>query len=125
MSSLQLDIFPNPIVNPVSGFVPSSSTPIGLMVMSSMGYPFEWSWNSGFSTQTINPIASVPPPSCLPYLRESNFFGGFPFLAGTNPPRISPFLGYGHAFSGLPFPRNVNVLGSYPFPRGHLPPSNL
>lgn len=64
MSCLESNIGQNPIVNLMSGFIPSSGTPVGSAIMSSIGFPFGWNCNSGASVTNL--IGSVPPSSGLP-----------------------------------------------------------
>ena len=125
MSSSQSGIGFNPTANPGSGFLPSSSTPIGYTVISSTCYPFGWSWNSGVSAPTFNITESVTTLSVLPYLGVSHVPEILPFLGGTNPFGISPFLGGDHVSSCQPFPVNVNILGNHPFHRDTYSPSDV
>ena len=91
--------------------LPLHGTLIGSMIMSSMGYPFGWNWDSGPSATLINFIGCIPPSSYFPYLGGSNVSRDIPFLRGTNLPRISPFSRGNHDSSGLPFLDNVNIHG--------------
>jgi hypothetical protein len=125
MSGLQSSIGSNPTANLGSGFLPSSSTPIGSMVISSTCYPFGWNWNSGVSVPTINLIRSVTPPSILPYPRVSHVPSSLPFLGGTNPFGSYPFPRGGDASSGQHFPANVNIPRIYHFLGSTYSPSNV
>ena len=92
MIDIQIDIGPNPTTNLGSGFPPSSGTPLGSMVMSSIDYPFGRNWNIGVTSQTINLIGGVSPLSGLPYPRGSNVFDGLPFLGALISLGVLPSL---------------------------------
>jgi hypothetical protein len=101
-------------------FLPLSSTSECFMVMYSIGYPFQWNWNSGASVTYVNLIGSVPPLTGELFPRISTVFRGVPFVGGTDPLGSYPFSRDSHASSGLPFFGNVNVPMSYPISMGDI-----
>ena len=89
--------------------------------MSSTNYHFGWNWNSGVSAPAINLIGTIPCLCGLHYTRGSNVSDGLPLLGGINPTRSSSFPRGSHVSRKVPFPRNVDILGSYHFPRVTYP----
>lgn len=103
MFDLESNISPNPVVNLVSNFRPSSCTLVGSTIMSSMGNPSRWNWYSGASVTPVKLIGIISPLGGVIFYGISNVLWGIPFLGVTHAPRSSLFLGGSHISSDLPF----------------------
>lgn len=73
------------MANTMSGFPPSFTTPMDSMVLSSMGFPFGWNWNSVVSEKPINLTQSVPSSSVVPFPCDNNVSRALPFLGVVIP----------------------------------------